>query len=225
MATTSRRPTPALLAVTAGSVVAFFGLAAIPWGSFRLLWSNPWRGGALALIGLAAAASLFSGIHLGGCVRADARDRWRLAPLAGLSLALAVGPGYDDRLGWLPIGGGDLVRGLGLGMTLAGSVLRVGPMFVLGRRFTWPLASQPSHRLETTGFYRYVRHPSYIGAFLGGIGWALVFRSGLGLILMALLLPAFLPVAIAEETLLEAEFGEVYRDYRRKTWRLIPFVY
>ena len=135
--------------------------------------------------------------------RADARDRWILAPLVVVSLGIAVVPALDDRRDLATLDG-DATRYLGLVLMIVGSVLRVGPMFVLGRRFTWPLASQEPHPLITSGFYRFVRHPSYLGAFLGGIGWVLVFRSGLGLILMAMLLPAFLPVVRAEEALLMA---------------------
>ncbi len=29
----------------------------------------------------------------------------------------------------------------------------------------------------------------------------------------------------AEEALLEGEFGEEYAAYRRRTWRLVPWVY
>jgi protein-S-isoprenylcysteine O-methyltransferase Ste14 len=29
----------------------------------------------------------------------------------------------------------------------------------------------------------------------------------------------------AEEALLESEFGEEYATYRRRTWRLVPWVY
>jgi protein-S-isoprenylcysteine O-methyltransferase Ste14 len=194
------------------------------WGDLAGLFSDPARAGAFVILTVAATISLFSGINLGGCVRADARERWRLAPLVALSLLIAVVPAYDDRHEITTIDGTP-TRWLGLVLMTIGATLRVGPMFVLGRRFTWPLASQESHRLMTTGFYRYVRHPSYLGAFLGGIGWVLVFRSGLGLGLIALLIPAFLPMVLAEETLLVAEFGEAYEAYRRKTWRLVPFVY
>ena len=107
-------------------------------------------------------------------------------------------PAYDDRHDLATIDG-DATRYLGLVLLVVGAVLRVGPMFVLGRRFTWPLASQETHVLMTTGFYRFIRHPSYLGAFLGGIGWVLIFRSGLGLILMALLFPVFLPLVEEEE--------------------------
>jgi protein-S-isoprenylcysteine O-methyltransferase Ste14 len=213
-----------VVAITLLAVVLFFGLAVVSWGDLPGLLDHPARLGAFAVIAIAAFVSLFSGINLGGCVRADAKERWMLAPLVILSLGIAVLPPFTDRREILTIDG-DASRYCGLALMLVGSILRVGPMFVLGRRFTWPLASQEKHRLIQSGFYRWVRHPSYAGAFLGAIGWALVFRSSVGLILVALLLPAFLPVVFAEEDLLVAEFGEGYKAYRRKTWRLIPFVY
>ena len=220
----TRPPSPGLMLVTAISLVFFVILPGLGWGSLGGLLSDPSRVGAFVVVGLASVASLFTGINLGGCVRADAKDRWMLAPLGLISLGIAGVPAYDDRHDLATIDG-EATRYLGLVLMAVGSVLRVGPMFVLGRRFTWPLASQEKHALMTTGFYRVIRHPSYLGAFLGGIGWVLVFRSGLGLILMALLLPGFLPVVRAEEKLLMAEFGEQYEAYRKRTWRLVPFLY
>ena len=221
---TNRLPSPGLLIVTGISVLFFFGLPVLGWGSVGGLLSHPARVGAFVVVGLACAASLFTGINLGGCVRADARHRWILAPFAAIALLMTIVPAYDDRHDLATIDG-DATRYLGLALMIAGSILRVGPMFVLGRRFTWPLASQEPHALMTTGFYRYVRHPSYLGAMLGGLGWVLIFRSGLGLILVALLLPALLLVVPFEEALLEGEFGEEYENYRGRTWRLIPFLY
>jgi protein-S-isoprenylcysteine O-methyltransferase Ste14 len=221
---TNRVSSFGVLLVTGISVALFFGLSALGWGSVGGLLGHPARAGALLIVAISAAASLFTGIHLGGCVRADARERWVLVPLTLISLGIAVLPAYDDRRDLLTIDG-DATRYVGLVLLTIGAWLRVGPMFVLGRRFTWPLASQEESRLMTTGFYRFVRHPSYLGAFVGGIGWVLAFRSGLGLILILLLLPAFLHVVRAEEALLMEEFGEDYAAYRRRTWRVIPFVY
>jgi protein-S-isoprenylcysteine O-methyltransferase Ste14 len=220
----NRLPSPGLLLVTGICVLCFFAPPVLGWGSVGGLLAHPARVGAFAVVGVACVASLFTGINLGGCVRADARHRWILAPFAAIALLMAVIPAYDDRHDLATIDG-DATRYMGLALMVVGAWLRVGPMFVLGRRFTWPLASQEAHALLTTGFYRHVRHPSYLGGMLGGVGWVLVFRSGLGLVLVALLLPALVLVVRAEEALLESEFGEAYEDYRRKTWRLVPFLY
>ena len=218
-----RLPSLGLLLVTTFSVVAFFGLAAWGWGDIKGLLGHPARVGGLAVIAGAAVASLFSGIHLGGCSRPDSHGQWRLAPLAVISLALAWLPAHADRHDLATIDG-DLARYLGLGLLLIGAVMRVGPMFLLGDRFTWPLASQSGHALLTTGCYRWVRHPSYGGALIGAIGWALLFRSGLGLILVGCLFPFFLPVIRAEESLLIDEFGKAYKEYVARDVALDPLV-
>ena len=75
---------------------------------------------------------------------------------------------------------GTAVRWLGVATLVVGCVLRVWPMFVLGRRFSGLVALQPDHELVTDGPYRWVRHPSYLGGMLGMLGWALVFRSSVG---------------------------------------------
>jgi len=77
----------------------------------------------------------------------------------------------------------------------------------------------------TTGFYRFIRHPSYLGALLGTVGWVLVFRSGIGLLLTVLLIAMLVIVIRAEESLLLSEFGEEYAAYQRRTWLLLPFLF
>ena len=221
---TIRRPGWGLVLITLVSVILFFGLAACGYGSGPGLVANPARAAGLAVIGLAAFASLFSGIHLGGCTQPDAAGRWRLIPLALISLAIAGLPPWADRRDWLTLGG-EPARYVGLACLLVGACLRVGPMFRLGDRFTWPLAAQAGHALLTDGMYRRIRHPSYAGAWLGAVGWALLFRSGAGLILAASLFPCFDPILRAEEESLLAEFGPAYAAYRRRTWRLIPGIY
>ena len=221
---TIHRPTGGLILTTAVSIAAFFGLAARGWGSWSGLVAQPVRSVGLGLIGLAAFLSLFSGIHLGGCAGANAHGRWRLIPLALISLALAWFPPFAEPRQWGTFGG-QSIRLAGLVLLGLGALFRVGPMFLLGDRFTWPLAKQRAHPLLTTGFYRFIRHPSYAGALVGAIGWVLLFRSGPGLLLVAALFPFFNPVIQAEEALLFAEFGADYATYCQRTWRLIPFLY
>lgn len=77
----------------------------------------------------------------------------------------------------------------------------------------------------TDGVYRIIRHPSYLGLLVSMLGWALAFRSGVGVLLIALIVPPLLARIRAEERLLHKEFGAEYIAYCTRTSRLIPGVY
>lgn len=76
--------------------------------------------------------------------------------------------------------------------------------------------------LVTSGPYHYVRNPIYLGAFTFIISLALVAANWL------LLLPSLFIVTLVymqirgEETMLIARFGDEYREYMKRTPRLIP---
>src|SRR5208337_2504152 len=103
--------------------------------------------------------------------------------------------------------------------------LRIWPVFVLGHRFSGLVAIQPGHKLVTRGVYGLIRHPSYLGLLVNSLGWALAFRSGVGVLLTLLLIPPLLARIRAEERLLHSQFGAAYDAYRSRTWRLIPGVF
>jgi protein-S-isoprenylcysteine O-methyltransferase Ste14 len=77
----------------------------------------------------------------------------------------------------------------------------------------------------TNGIYGVIRHPSYLGLIVIMFGWGLVFRSWIGILLAALVIPVLLARIRAEESLLHAYFGEEYERYRTRTSRLIPGIY
>ena len=57
-------------------------------------------------------------------------------------------------------------------------------------------------------------------------GWALVFRSMIGLLLTAAMCVPVIARIRAEEDFLVREFVDQYRAYQQRTrWRLLPFVY
>jgi protein-S-isoprenylcysteine O-methyltransferase Ste14 len=97
--------------------------------------------------------------------------------------------------------------------------------WVLGRRFSGLVAIQSGHTLVTTGIYGVIRHPSYLGLLVNSLGWALAFRSGVGVLLTALTIPPLLARIRAEEALLRTQFGGEYDAYRTGTPRLIPGFY
>ena len=107
----------------------------------------------------------------------------------------------------------------------AGGALRIWPVFVLGRRFSGLVAIQTGHTLVTGGLYAVIRHPSYLGLLVNSLGWALAFRSSVGVLLTALLIPALVARIRAEERLLRTHFGGEYDAYCRRTSRLLPGLY
>jgi protein-S-isoprenylcysteine O-methyltransferase Ste14 len=91
--------------------------------------------------------------------------------------------------------------------------------------FSGLVAIQPDHKLVTNGIYSIIRHPSYLGLIVNSLGWALAFRSGVGVLLTALTLVPILARIVAEERLLHAQFGAEYEAFRARTSRLIPRVW
>jgi protein-S-isoprenylcysteine O-methyltransferase Ste14 len=133
-------------------------------------------------------------------------------------------PAYTDRKGLWTLDG-DTLRWLGVVLFAARGALRIWPVFVLGRRFSGLVAIQPGHTLVTSGVYGVIRHPSYLGLLVNSLGWALAFRSGVGLLLTALMIPPLLARIRAEERLLRTQFGGEYDAYCTRTSRLIPGLY
>ncbi len=169
-------------------------------------------------------ASFFTEGHIGSGVREDRSNRWVLAAFSVLGLADAYLPAFTDRHDFLTFGG-DGNRWFGVALYAIGGVLRLAPVFVLGRRFSGLVAIQPDHRLATDGLYRVIRHPSYLGLFLIALGWGLAFRAGVGVAIAVMMLLVVLARIEAEERLLSETFGAEYDAYRARTWRLFPCVY
>jgi protein-S-isoprenylcysteine O-methyltransferase Ste14 len=96
---------------------------------------------------------------------------------------------------------------------------------VLGRRFSGLVAIQPGHTLVISGVYGVIRHPSYLGWLVNTLGWGLAFRSAVGVLLTALMIPPLLARIRAEERLLRTQFGDEYGAYCARTSRLIPGLY
>ena len=75
------------------------------------------------------------------------------------------------------------------------------------------------------GPYKYVRHPSYTGAFMIFIGLGLALQSGAAVLtLIVLFIIAYGFRIYVEEKALISELGEPYIDYKKRTKRLIPYV-
>jgi protein-S-isoprenylcysteine O-methyltransferase Ste14 len=219
-----RLPKWAMILLMAASSVLYLGLAVWGWGGWSAFMAHPARAGAAITMVVITVAALFTKANISSGQREDRKNRWIFLPVLGIGFVLGWLPAYTDRNDLWTIDD-DTVRYLGLALFVVGSVLRVGAVFVLGRRFSGLVAIQEGHELVTNGLYRVIRHPSYLGVLLGLFGWDLVFRSGIGLLVSLLILPPLVARMNSEEALLQSEFGARYADYRQRTWRLLPFLY
>ena len=210
--------------VTTIATLAYLGLAVLGWGGFAALFSHPPLVALAIILLVLSGVAVFGGGNLSPVVREDRGNRWVIAAFGLIGLLVAYLPAYTDRKELWTLDG-DAIRWLGVVLFAAGGALRIWPVFVLGRRFSGLVAIQPRHTLVTTGLYGVIRHPSYLGLLVNSLGWALAFRSGVGVLLTALLIPPLVARIHAEERLLRSHFGGEYEVYCKRTSRLIPGVY
>jgi protein-S-isoprenylcysteine O-methyltransferase Ste14 len=113
----------------------------------------------------------------------------------------------------------------GITLMLAGLAFRFYAMSVLGKFFTYDVAVQAGQTVVEAGPYRYIRHPSYTGGLmtLAGLGLALGNWASLA-VLMVLMGVAYGYRISVEEAALAGALGEPYKEYMRRTWRLVPFL-
>jgi protein-S-isoprenylcysteine O-methyltransferase Ste14 len=96
----------------------------------------------------------------------------------------------------------------------------------LGTNWSITLELRERHQLVTSGVYRWVRHPMYLGLLIYSVGQALVLPNWLAGpsygVAMALL---FAFRVGPEERLMLEEFGKDYEAYQATTKRLVPGVW
>jgi protein-S-isoprenylcysteine O-methyltransferase Ste14 len=118
------------------------------------------------------------------------------------------------------------LRVIGLLLLVAGLAIRWAAVLNLGSAFSANVAIRGAQRVRTTGLYRWVRHPSYLGLVLIFLAIGIDSRNWISLAIV-LVLPTFAllyRIQIEEAALREA-FGEEYAAYSRTAKRLVPGVF
>jgi protein-S-isoprenylcysteine O-methyltransferase Ste14 len=87
--------------------------------------------------------------------------------------------------------------------------------YQLGRSFS---IKAEAHELVTTGIYSKLRNPIYVFATVMITGLVLILQRPSAWILIFAVIVGQTIRAHREAGVLEAAFGDAYREYRRKTW-------
>jgi protein-S-isoprenylcysteine O-methyltransferase Ste14 len=144
-------------------------------------------------------------------------------------------PKYDVDRGsilrvWLPLllglyvlyliftsapGSHDLIRWIGLALSLLGLTGVILARFTLGRSFS---VKPKATELITSGIYSRIRNPIYVSGVIFLLGLILMLHQPLFGLILVIIIPMQIIRARQEAKVLEAKFGEAYRQYRERTW-------
>jgi protein-S-isoprenylcysteine O-methyltransferase Ste14 len=113
---------------------------------------------------------------------------------------------------------------------LPGALLLVGSLVLfykshtdLGQNWSVSLEVREGHELVTQGVYRKIRHPMYAAIWLWAIAQGMLLENWLA---GWSVVPAFLLMYVIrtprEERLMLEQFGDKYREYMRRTGRIVP---
>ena len=142
-----------------------------------------------------------------------------------IPVSLTVG-GFISGYGFWVFGNIVTVTYIGLGIAILGFIIRWTAIFQLGKMFTVDVSISSTHKLNTAGLYKIVRHPSYLGLTLIIAGLALCMGSILALIVVLLLFFIAMNYRInVEEQALTDEFGIQYLEYKKRVAKIIPLIY
>jgi len=114
----------------------------------------------------------------------------------------------------------------GILLFIASCLIRWRGFNSIGKFFNPRVSVYQNHQLITSGAYQNIRHPLYLGSLLSFIAMPMVFNSWGALLLMILTtVPALAYRIKVEEELLTKHFGDAYRDYAKKTKKMIPGIW
>ena len=182
---------------------------------------------------LVASGAVWFVIELRHSVAADRPEAVKADRGSRIVLAVGVAVGFDTAFGIYHAVPAAAMRDagraawVGLGIFWCGIGLRLWSFRTLGRYFTFTVQTSADQPVITAGPYRVVRHPSYTGVLLAGIGLSLLlFANWLSLVIATVGVMVGLGYRIrVEERALLVQLGDGYRRYAATRKRLVPYVW
>lgn len=159
------------------------------------------------------------------------RPLWMQVAILILGLLLCIPLFY---YGWVPLlelptATKQLISVLGLLLYILGMSFLLWARRTLGKNWGISTSLQAKlhddHELIQKGPYALVRHPIYFGAWVFMLGLLLLYPMWVILILAVSMVASLTMRAGREETVLAERFGAAWAEYRKRTKRIIPFIY
>jgi protein-S-isoprenylcysteine O-methyltransferase Ste14 len=113
---------------------------------------------------------------------------------------------------------------IGLVIFLSGCALSIWARVNLGKDWGMPMTEREKPQLITSGPYAFIRHPIYSGMILAMLGTTIVVTIFYIIPFVAVTIYFFYTAKVEERDMLR-EFPDKYKDYKKRTKALIPFIY
>jgi protein-S-isoprenylcysteine O-methyltransferase Ste14 len=115
---------------------------------------------------------------------------------------------------------------VGLILVIIGASISISARKSLGSNWAHAFEYQIKSKqdLVTSGIYKYIRHPIYVGVVMGYVGGELVAQSYLAILGLILVRGAYHQAKLEEKLLLN-HYEESYRRYINKTRMFIPYLW
>lgn len=159
----------------------------------------------------------------GDATNRDAGSKWWVISSVWATVAAGIGLAFGFQDSAIRTGRTEVFLA-GLVLMIAGMALRWYSIRLLGASFTMEVATRPGQAIVQTGPYGRIRHPSYTGALLTLLGILLCCVNFVSLAAIVVALVGYAVRIRVEERALATQLGSPYREYMRRTKRLIPFL-
>jgi protein-S-isoprenylcysteine O-methyltransferase Ste14 len=115
---------------------------------------------------------------------------------------------------------------LGNLIMIIGLITRITATRTLKQYYTRTLKIQPNQKVIDFGLYKYLRHPGYLGIIMIWTGASIASNNWIIFVFVTLASILVYHYRIeSEEKMLISAFGESYFNYKKRTWRLVPWLY
>jgi len=116
-----------------------------------------------------------------------------------------------------------IIEIIGVLLYLSGSYINTFSEYA---RHVWKLKAKNKGRLYTEGLFRFATHINYSGDIVLFTGFAMItHRFGVYVIPLAMTVNFIFNIIPLLDRYLEKKYGDEFRDYSRKTKKLIPLIY
>ncbi len=115
---------------------------------------------------------------------------------------------------------------IALVIMLLGLALRVYSILKLKNSYTRMLRTTETQKLTTEGIYSYIRHPGYLGTILVWVFFGLALENYVVFFTAVFLILLVYKWRIkSEEKMLIEKFGQQYKEYQKKTYKIVPYIW